>query len=133
MTEAAPRIVVLRFASGIRVHLVNATERDAIATFSAELLRAGTVQLPLVEALTAEVPIATLREVAGLATIEQAPAVRPSVSLIGLLGACKRFSEAIAASREESAHTEARAELRRFFDRYGVDLDYRVAAPRAAE
>ena len=133
MADELPRVVVLRFVSGIRVDLVSGmSEAEAIADFTARTLRAGTAELPLIEAFTAEVPIGKLREFAAKAEPTLVPPERPNVSVAGLCRAVRVYMEAVAASREQSAHETARSDLGYFFNHYGVELDFRIAAPREA-
>jgi hypothetical protein len=130
-----PLIVVLRFVSGIRVDMVDGmSEQEAIADFAGRALRTATVELPLLEALTIPVPTERILELAGVYAPPPPVVARPSISLAGMVGAVRGYTASLAADRSPAAVEDAAKRISEFFGRYGVDIDFRVAAPvRKAE
>lgn len=119
--------MVLRFGDGVRVDMVaNMTEAEAIADFLTRILHARTASMPLLEATTVAVPKERLDELAGT-KVEPVPPVRPSISFAGLIRSVRTYVDAL--GNDRSKEPAAKEALTGFFDRYGIDLDFRVAAP----
>lgn len=132
-SEKAPRLVVLRFASGMLVDIVDdATSRAAIADFTSRALALETTELPLVEAIAVAIPIERLRKVATdqverAAAAAAPPASIPKLSVAGVVAAVNRYTRKL--GNDRSNLSAGADELVEFFARYSVDLDFRVAVP----
>jgi hypothetical protein len=122
--DAAARIVVLRFASGMKIDLVTGmTEEDAIADCAGLALRNGAT-LPLFEAISTEIPAKRLIEFAGKAPPPPKPDERPAIPIGGAIHAFAAYVKATTPPIDGSKGANARDALRDFFGRYGCPVDF---------
>lgn len=136
-TDKAHRVVVLQFVGGPRVDIVaDMTEREAIADFAGRALASEyPPSLPLISGTTAAIPrerlIALLNgEETAVEKLIEPP--RPVISAAGAVQAVRAYMAALGGSdRSNDILEQAKAEFIAFFDRYGVDIDFRVARPIA--
>lgn len=124
--------VVLQFASGPRVDIVEAEDPEAaIADFAGRCLRQHPpASLPLLTANHAEVPRERLTEfLNGFKLEAPKPPPLPMVPVRGIQAAIRLFGQTAISGAKPEAVENARAGLVDFFDRYGVKLDFSDGRP----
>lgn len=126
----ANRVVVLRFADGVRVDIAaDMSEAEAIADMvSRAIASAHPPTLPLYEAITAVIPrerlLVLLNGAAGPAgVVTIAPEAEPSpVPIAGIQAAMRAYGGKVISGAAPDIVAEAQRQLAAFFDRYGVRI-----------
>lgn len=120
MADHPATVVVLRFADRIMVDVVTGLDaKSAIADFAGRALANGAT-LPLIEALTSEIPIARLAALAG-AQPSPAPIARPPIPVNGAVHAVSAYYRQ---ARTGKGIANARGALTDFFGRFGCTLSF---------
>jgi hypothetical protein len=119
---AALTVVVLRFRDGTVVDVVaGLNDQVAIATVAERALRNGW-ELPLVEAVTSQLPYERLLALCGEPPAPPVPKPRPVIPIAGLVPAIAGYVKAIV-GRPDRVNT-ARGALTDFFARYDCPVDF---------
>jgi len=119
-------VVVLRFAEGIKIEIVTGmSAKAAIADVAGRALANG-ASLPLIEAVTSEIPATRLIElVDGRREPPPSPDQRPPLPIQGAIHAVGAYVRATSAKEPQIPQIlNARDALRDFFARYGCPIDF---------
>jgi hypothetical protein len=121
-TEGPVTMVVLRFADGMKIEIVTGkTDKAAIAEVAGRAIAAGAT-LPLLDAVTGDIPRARLLELASGAPPPVAPDARPAIPIKGIVHALAAYVKQT--SGKDPKILNARDALRDFFGRYGCPVDF---------
>jgi hypothetical protein len=128
------RVVVLRFADGIRVDIVaDMTEQEAIADMTSRALAGRPPPvLPLYEAVTSIIPAdraSQLLNGAAPALALVSSELRPAIPVAGILAAVRAYGPATIATAGTDTKAACEEALTRFFDHYGIAIEFGDGTP----
>lgn len=132
MDLKANRVVVLRFADGIRVDIaIDATERQAIADMTARALASDhPAELPLYEAVTSVIPDDRARALLNGEVLTTRRAAEEAaffgcnpVPIRGIQAAMRAYGRSSIAGAAPEIIAAAERDLIEFFARYGVAVE----------
>lgn len=129
------RIVILEFAGGLRVDLMDADvcERDAVADFAGRVLKAANApELPLFRSMSTIVPadhVSLLLNGTHSAAAMVEPSRRAAIPTLGLQNAMNKYNESLYSTASAELKEKGLSDLRAFFSHYGVEIEFGDGRP----